>query len=74
MKLREGSARERIHPDRIDEMRRYLARAEEIACEDLLVRGDIRGDANDGEFVESPLHPSDGLVAITAPGDHLREK
>src|SRR5258706_458733 len=66
--------RERVDSDRVDEMRRDLARAEQLAREDLLVRRDVRGDADDGEFVERALHPRDGLGAIATPGDDLREQ
>src|SRR5688500_4245623 len=66
----DASAGERVHPDCIDEVRRDLARAEEIARQDLLVRGDVRCNANDREFIQSALHPGDRLVPVAAPGDH----
>src|SRR5438093_12390183 len=68
------SAGERVHSHRVDEVRRYLTRAEEIAREDLLVRRNVRRYANDREFVQGPLHPSHRLVPVSAPGDHFREQ
>src|SRR5258705_7223380 len=48
--------RERVDSDRVDEVRGDLARAEQLAREDLLMCRDVRGDANDGELVERALH------------------
>src|SRR5207245_7968567 len=57
-------ARERVHSDGVDEVRRHLAGAEEIAAEDLLVRADVRRDADDRELVERALQ----RVALEAVG------
>src|SRR3954469_16412431 len=67
-------ARERVDSDRVDEMGRDLTGAEEVAREDLLVRGNVRRYANDREFVQCALHPGDRLVPVAAPRDHLSEQ
>src|SRR6266545_1178101 len=72
--LPEYLARERVHSNGVDEVRRDLARAEQLARKDLLVRRNVRRDADDRELVERALHPCDGLSAIAAPGDDLRKQ
>src|SRR2546430_15586451 len=70
----ESSTRERVDSDRVDEMGRDLPRTEGLACQDLLVGGDVRRDADHGELVQRSLHPSDRLSAVASPRDHLREE
>src|SRR5687767_3552082 len=65
--LRRRSPGQRLDADRVDEVRRHLPGAEELAREDLLVRADVRGDADDRELVERALHPRDGLRPVAPP-------
>src|SRR6266568_3030327 len=58
----------------VDQVRRHLTRAEQLARQDLLVRRNIRRHPDDREFVERPLHTRDRLGAVAAPRDDLREQ
>src|SRR2546427_12072251 len=46
-----------VHPDRVDQVRRDLPRAEKLTRQALLVRSAGRADAADRDILEPPRHP-----------------